>query len=153
MTELLMFEVNVKNVTEGRRGPAQVWGSDIVEHNQWTRTKVSSSCSLLLFRKTCQIFANLCIPLWRALASKQLNRLSSFTPFYKWEAMMNLHILSDPVSDFWKCPKKGLKKSYLRHFLVPNFAARHAPPSPGITHEVCLVISCSSIWRRLQKLS
>ena len=48
---------------------------------------------------------------------------------------MNLHILSDPVSDFWKCPKKGFKKSYLRRFLVPNFAARHAPPSPGVTHE------------------
>ena len=36
MTKLLMFEVNVKNVTEERRGgegrrrkgPAQVWGSD-----------------------------------------------------------------------------------------------------------------------------
>ena len=48
---------------------------------------------------------------------------------------MNLHILSDPFSDFWKCPKKGFKKSYLRHFLVPNFAARHAPPSPSVTHE------------------
>ena len=24
--------------------------------------------------------------------------------------MMDLHILSDPVTDFWKCPKKGLKK-------------------------------------------
>ena len=24
--------------------------------------------------------------------------------------MMNLHILSDPVSDFWKCPKKVFKK-------------------------------------------
>ena len=28
MTELLMFEVDVKNVTEWRRGLAQVWGSD-----------------------------------------------------------------------------------------------------------------------------
>ena len=29
MNELLMFEVNVKNLTgKGRRGPAQVWGSD-----------------------------------------------------------------------------------------------------------------------------
>ena len=27
-TELLMFEVNVINMTEGRRGPAWVWGSD-----------------------------------------------------------------------------------------------------------------------------
>ena len=96
---------------------------------------------------------NLCNPLWRALASKPLNRLSSFTPFYKWEAMMNLHILSDPVSDFWKCPKKGFKKSYLRRFLVPNFTPRLAPPLPGVTHEACLVISCSSIWRRLQKSS
>ena len=79
-----------------------------------------SSSPLLLFQKTCHIFANLHNPLWRALASKPLNQLSSFTPFYKWEAMMNLHILSDSVSDFWKCPKKGLKKSYLRRFLVPN---------------------------------
>ena len=31
MTELLMFEVNVKNVMKGRRrGPAQVWGSDVL---------------------------------------------------------------------------------------------------------------------------
>ena len=32
MTELLMFEVDVKNVMEGRRGggPAQVWVSDIL---------------------------------------------------------------------------------------------------------------------------
>ena len=29
MTELLMFEVDVKNVTEERRGPARVWGSDV----------------------------------------------------------------------------------------------------------------------------
>ena len=117
--------------------------------HQWTRTKVSSS-PLLLFRKTCHIFANLRNPLWRALASKPLNRLSSVTPFYKWEAMMNLHILSDPVPDFWKCPKKGFKKSYLRRFLVPNFAARHMPPSPGVTHErergrESVVISCSSL--------
>ena len=48
---------------------------------------------------------------------------------------MNLHILSDPVSDFWKCPKKGFKKSYLWRFLVPNFAAIHVPPSPSVTHE------------------
>ena len=43
---------------------------------------------------------------------------------------MNLHILSDPVSDFWKCPKNGLKKSYLQHFLVPNFVPdmRHHRP-------------------------
>ena len=81
--------------------------------------------------------------LHRALAPKPLNRLSSFTIFYKWEAMMNLHILSDPVSDFWKCPKKGFKKSYLWSFLVPNFTARHAPPSPGVTHVGWVAISCS----------
>ena len=30
---------------------------------------------------------------------------------------MDLHILSDPVKDFWKCPKKGFKKNYLLAFL------------------------------------
>ena len=29
--------------------------------------------------------------------------------------MTNLHIILDPVSDFWKCPKKGFKKM---HFLT-----------------------------------
>ena len=29
---------------------------------------------------------------------------------------MNLHILSDPVSDFWKCPKKGFKKKLFMAF-------------------------------------
>ena len=50
---------------------------------------------------------NLRNPLWRALVSKQLNRLSSVTPFYKWEAMSFHHILSDLVSDFGKGPKRG----------------------------------------------
>ena len=56
---------------------------------------------------------------------------------------MNLHILSDPVSDFWKCPKKGFKKKLFTAFLVPNFTARHAPPSPGVTHVGWVAISCS----------
>ena len=30
---------------------------------------------------------------------------------------MDLHILSDPVKDFWKCPKKGFKKIICGHFL------------------------------------
>ena len=34
---------------------------------------------------------------------------------------MNLHILLDPVSDFWKCPKKGFKKIILLHFLTIFF--------------------------------
>ena len=29
-------------------------------------------------------------------------------PIWKLEAMMDLHLLSDPVTEFWKCPKKGL---------------------------------------------
>ena len=35
------------------------------------------------------------------------------------EAMRGLHILSDPVTDFWKCPKKVLKKIifFFFHFL------------------------------------
>ena len=31
--------------------------------------------------------------------------------------MTDLHILSDPVNDFWKCPKKGFKKNIVWHFL------------------------------------
>ena len=58
--------------------------------------------------------------------------------------MMNLHILSDPDSDFWKCPKKGLKKSYLWSFLVPNVDTRHAPPSPSVTH-----VAVPTLWRWL----
>ena len=27
--------------------------------------------------------------------------------------MMNLHILSDPVTDFWKCSKEGFKNDVL----------------------------------------
>ena len=49
---------------------------------------------------------------WRALASKPLNRLSSVTPFYKWEAMSFHHILSDLVSNFGKGPKRGFKKTF-----------------------------------------
>ena len=30
---------------------------------------------------------------------------------------MDLHILLDPVKDFWKCPKKGFKKIMFLHFL------------------------------------
>ena len=54
---------------------------------------------------------NLRNPLWRALASKPLNQLSSVTPFYKWEAMSFHHILLDLVSDFGKGPKRGFKKT------------------------------------------
>ena len=35
--------------------------------------------------------------------------------------MADLFILSDPVSDFWKCPKKGLKKMICWHFLTTFF--------------------------------
>ena len=31
---------------------------------------------------------------------------------------MDLLILSDPVSDFWKCPKMGVKKKIFWHFLT-----------------------------------
>ena len=52
---------------------------------------------------------NLCNPLWRALTSKPLNRLSSVTLFYKWEAM------SFQYFQIWflileRVPKGGLKK-------------------------------------------
>ena len=36
--------------------------------------------------------------------------------FLKTRSMTDLHILSDPVTDFWKCPKKGLKKLFVWHF-------------------------------------
>ena len=68
---------------------------------------------------------NLCNPLWRALASKLLNRLSSVTPFYKWEAMSFHHILSDLVSDFGKGPKRGFNNFFKTYFLnLPNL---HSP--------------------------
>ena len=35
--------------------------------------------------------------------------------------MTNLHILSNPVSDFWKCPKKGFKKNIFLHFFTTFF--------------------------------
>ena len=34
---------------------------------------------------------------------------------------MNLHILSDPVTDFWKCPKKGFKKMLFTAFFSSEF--------------------------------
>ena len=45
---------------------------------------------------------------------------------------MNLHILSDPVSDFWKCPKKGFKKKLFKAFLfqiLPPDTCHHHPAS------------------------
>ena len=35
--------------------------------------------------------------------------------------MMNLHILLDPVSNFWKCPKKGFKKKLFTVFFGSEF--------------------------------
>ena len=35
--------------------------------------------------------------------------------------MTDLHILLDPVSNFWKCPKKGFKKLFFWHFLTKFF--------------------------------
>ena len=35
--------------------------------------------------------------------------------------MTNLHILSNPVSDFWKCPKKGFLKKYFFAFFTKFF--------------------------------
>ena len=49
---------------------------------------------------------------------------------------MNLHILSDPVSDFWKCPKKGiLKKLFMVYFwfwILPPDMHHHCT---DVTHE------------------
>ena len=54
--------------------------------------------------------------------------------------MTNLHILSDPVTDFWKCPKKGFLKSDFWHFLkkmlVPYSATRLAAPVTLAPHRV-----------------
>ena len=67
---------------------------------------------LLLLWKTRKIFETH----FGELASKPLNRLSSVTPFYKWEAMSFHHILSDLVSDYGKGPKKGFKNFFLNLF-------------------------------------
>ena len=54
--------------------------------------------------------------------------------------MTNLHILSDPVTDFRKCPKKRLFKSDFWHFLnnmlVPHSATRLAAPDTLTPHRV-----------------
>ena len=54
--------------------------------------------------------------------------------------MTNLHILSDPVTDFWKCPKKGFKKVIFgvlfNKMLVPHSATRLAAPVTLTPHRV-----------------
>ena len=54
--------------------------------------------------------------------------------------MTNLHILSDPVTDFWKCPKMGFKKIiygiFLNKMLVPHSATRLAAPVTLTPHRV-----------------
>ena len=54
--------------------------------------------------------------------------------------MTNLHKLSDPVTDFWKCPIKGFSKSDFWHFLnkmlVPHSATRLAAPVTLTPHIV-----------------
>ena len=45
-----------------------------------------------------------------------------------------------------------VKPSYLRRFLVPNFTAGHLPPSPGITHEAWVAISCSLAMKTTSKV-
>ena len=51
-----------------------------------------------------------------------------------------MHICSDPVTDFWKCPKKGFKKSnclcFLNKMLVPHSATRLAAPVTLTPHRV-----------------
>ena len=81
--------------------------------HQWTRTKVSCSPPPAAPPKNSQNLRN---PLWRALASKPLNQLSSVTPFYKWKTMSFHHILSDLVSDFGKGPKRGFKVLFVDLF-------------------------------------
>ena len=72
---------------------------------QYTISGLEPKCpALLLLSSSPKNSQNLRNPLWRALASKPLNRWSSVTPFYKWEVMSSHHILSDLVSDFGKGP-------------------------------------------------
>ena len=35
--------------------------------------------------------------------------------------MTDLHIILDPVSNFWKCPKKGFKKLFFYHVFFDTF--------------------------------
>ena len=53
---------------------------------------------------------------------------------------MDLHILLDPVTDFWKCPKKGFFKSdfwrFLNKMLVSHSATRLAAPVTLTPHGV-----------------
>ena len=55
---------------------------------------------------------------------------------------MDLHILLDPVSDFWKCPKKGFKKNDFLPFFTTFFdifglirSIKNFFKSPGSQHE------------------
>ena len=80
-------------------------------------------CPPLLSPSLLKNLPNLRNPLWRALASKPLNRLSSVTPFYKWEAMSIHHILSDLVSDFGKGPKRGFNFFYTYFLNLPNLCS------------------------------
>ena len=48
--------------------------------------------------------------------------------------MTDLHILSDPVSNFWKCPKKGFLKSDFQHFLEQNVSSTFCHQTSSTCH-------------------
>ena len=95
----------------------------VIHGENWLQTPISSHKSLLSqteYNSVCSDYSsscspppknlpNLCNPLQRALACKPLNQLWSVTQFYKWEAMIFHHKLSDLVSKFGKGPKRGFK--------------------------------------------
>ena len=72
--------------------------------------------------------------------------------------MTDLPILSDPVTYFWKCPKKGFKQNYFQLFLnkmlVPHSATRLAAPVKlalaleyGVAPPDTILLSCyCTIW-------
>ena len=86
------------------------------------------------------------------LLSKSLNRLSSVTPFYKWEAMSFHHKLSNLVSHFGKGPKRWFKKknlfSELAKSLQPTLESSSIQTTESIVkcHTILEMGKPCSIW-------
>ena len=57
--------------------------------------------------------------------------------------MTNLHILSDPVTGFWKCPKRGLKKVNLQNFFKQNVSSTFCHQTSSTCH---IDTTQSGIW-------
>ena len=77
-----------------------------------------------LLRKTCQ---NIHKSLQSTLESSSIQTTELIVKFHTILEMgshdESAHFILDPGSDFWKCPKKGFKKSYLQSFLEQHVSS------------------------------